>query len=298
VTLPTDHDRTLVRLVCPPDWRNRPPRNVYDLVVLGGGTAGLVSAVGAAGLGAQVAIVERKRLGGDCLNTGCVPSKALLRTARAAADVRRAAAFGVRGVDGVTVDFQAALRRMRECRSGLAAHDSAERLTALGIDVFFGEARFLGPRDVGVGSHTLRFVRAVLATGSRPAIPPITGLGHAPYLTSDTIFDLTARPDHLLIIGAGAMGCELAQAFARMGSRVTVFDALPRVLGAGDPDASLLVRRALEDDGVRFELGTTVSSVTLRDGAIPGECRHSGGQGRPRHRRSSAHQQSARVCGR
>ena len=206
------------------------------------------------------------RLGGDCLNTGCVPSKAILRTARAIGELRRADALGVR-VTGVDVDFPAVMRRMRQRRADLAVNDSAQRLTRLGIQVFFGDAAFTSAREIAVGSQTLRFTRAAIATGSRPAVPPIDGLSNTPYLTNETVFDLTERPDRLLVIGGGAIGCELSQAFARLGSRVTVFDQARRVLANDDPDASILVQRALTRDGVQFELGTVITHVSHADGA-------------------------------
>jgi pyruvate/2-oxoglutarate dehydrogenase complex dihydrolipoamide dehydrogenase (E3) component len=260
-----DANHTLDRLVHPPGWRNPPSQGTYDLVVIGGGTAGLVSAVGAAGLGARVALIERARLGGDCLNTGCVPSKAILRTARAIGELRRADTLGIR-VTGVDVDFPAVMRRMRQRRADLAVNDSAQRLTLLGIQVFFGDAAFTSARDIAVGSETLRFTRAAIATGSRPAVPPIDGLSNIPYLTNETVFDLAERPDRLLVIGGGAIGCELSQAFARLGSQVTVFDQARRVLTNDDPDASILVQRALTSDGVQFELGTVITHVSHSEG--------------------------------
>ena len=261
-----DANQTLDSLVRPPGWRNPQSEGTYDFVVIGGGTAGLVSAVGAAGLGARVALVERARLGGDCLNTGCVPSKAILRTARAIGELRRADALGVR-VTGIDVDFPAVMRRMRQRRADLAVNDSAQRLTRLGIQLFFGDAAFTSAREIAVGSETLRFTRAAIATGSRPAVPPIDGLSNTPYLTNETVFDLTERPDRLLVIGGGAIGCELSQAFARFGSRVTVFDQARRVLANDDPDASTLVERALTSDGVQFELGTVITHVSHSNGA-------------------------------
>jgi pyruvate/2-oxoglutarate dehydrogenase complex dihydrolipoamide dehydrogenase (E3) component len=260
-------DERLDRLVRPHGWQNPEPRGIYDLVVVGGGTAGLVSAAGAAGLGARVALVERKRLGGDCLNTGCVPSKAILRTARAVGEIRRAPDLGVQ-IGRVDVDFGAVMRRMRQRRAGLAPNDSAERMTRLGIDVFFGTASFISARELAVGSTTLRFRRAVIATGSRPAVPPIEGLDRTPYLTNETVFELTERPGRLLTIGAGPIGCELSQAFARLGTHVVLFDQSPRVLPNDDADGSAIVQRALIDDGVQLELATEIRRVSRRGEAL------------------------------
>jgi pyruvate/2-oxoglutarate dehydrogenase complex dihydrolipoamide dehydrogenase (E3) component len=174
--------------------------------------------------------------------------------------------MGVR-VTGVDVDFAAVMRRMRQRRENLAVNDSAQRLARLGIQVFFGDAAFTSARDVAVGTQTLRFTRAAIATGSRAAVPKIEGLSDIPYLTNETVFDLAERPDRLLVIGGGAIGCELSQAFARLGSQVTVFDQARRVLANDDPDASILVQRALSSDGVRFELGVAITRVSHRDGA-------------------------------
>ncbi len=258
-----DADAGLDRLVHPRGWQNPQPRDVYDLVVIGGGTAGLVSALGAAGLGARVALVERQRLGGDCLNTGCVPSKAILRAARAVGEIRRATDLGIH-VGRFDVDFGAVMRRMRQRRAQLAPNDSADRVTRLGIDLFFGTASFSSPRELALGQTSLRFRRAVIATGSRPAVPLIDGLADTPHLTNETVFELTERPARLLTIGAGPIGCELSQAFARLGSQVVLFDQGPRVLPRDDPDGSALVQRALIDDGVQLELITEVRRVSRR----------------------------------
>src|SRR5687768_7396183 len=194
-----DHDRRLLGHVRPPDWVNPSPKAIYDLVVIGGGTAGLVCAAGAAGLGARVALVERSRLGGDCLNTGCVPSKALLRSARVAGDALGGEALGVAAQS--RVDFPAVMQRMRARRADIATNDSAGRLASLGVHVFFGTARFTSPRTVAVNTanapnatNEFGFRKAVIATGSRPAVPPILGLADVPYLTSETVFDLTQQP--------------------------------------------------------------------------------------------------------
>ena len=259
-------DAQLVNHVHPPNWRNPPPASKYDLVVLGGGTAGLVAAVGAAGLGARVALVERHLLGGDCLNTGCVPSKAVMRSARMLGDFKRAHALGA-AVDDVRLDFAAVMRRMRQRRASIAVHDSAERLGAAGVDVFFGAASFADDRTVVVDEQRLRFRKAVIATGGRPAAPPVPGLESVPYFTNETIFGLTELPRRLLVIGAGPIGCELAQAFARFGSAVTVLDHGSQVLPREDQDAAAAVRRSLEADGVSFELNARLDQVDR----VPGE---------------------------
>ena len=255
-----DADARLTAEVSPPDWTNPRPRDRYDLVVMGGGTAGLVSAAGAAGLGARVALIERHRLGGDCLNTGCVPSKALLRSALAIGELRRAPELGI-AVRGVTPDFSMVMARVRERRAHLAVNDSAARFRGLGVDVFFGDARFSSANAVDVDGGTLRFNRAVIATGGRATAPPVPGLDPGTYLTNETIFDLTELPRRLGVIGAGPIGCELAQAFARFGSEVTVFDQAERILPREDADAATVVAHSLERDGVRLELGVKIDAV-------------------------------------
>ena len=211
------HNQQLVANVHPGDWVNPEPAPRYDLVVIGAGTAGLVTAAGAAGLGAKVALVERHLMGGDCLNVGCVPSKALLRSARAAADARGASRFGVEiSPDSVRINFGQVMERLRAVRAGISEHDSARRFRTLGIDVFLGEARFVDRHSAGVGDKTLRFRRAVIATGGRPAAPQVEGLAEAGFLTNESVFSLTELPAKLAVIGGGPIGCELAQAFARL----------------------------------------------------------------------------------
>ena len=265
-TTPYDNaDVELVNLVHPPTWRNPQPAAKYDFVVLGGGTAGLVSAVGAAGLGARVALVERDLLGGDCLNTGCVPSKAVIRSARLVGEVKRASALGVT-TGAVEVDFGAVMRRMRQRRASIAHNDSAERLRKAGVDVFFGAAAFVDEQTVAVDDQRLRFRRAVIATGGRPTAPPVPGLETVPFLTNETIFSLTELPRRLMVIGGGPIGCELSQAFARFGSTVTLFDLGRQVLPREDADAADVVRRSLQSDGVRFELGVRLDRVVAYEG--------------------------------
>ncbi|RME97682.1 MAG: FAD-containing oxidoreductase, partial [Chloroflexi bacterium] len=188
--LPTDEYNTqLVSNVHPADWQNPRPAGRYHMLVIGGGSAGLMAAAASAGVGAKVALVERHLLGGDCLNVGCVPSKTVIRSARAVADVRAAAQYGICVPDGVQVDFGAVMARMRRVRAGLSSHDSAARFRELGIDVYLGEGRFTGPGTLEVGGQTLRFKKAVIATGARPMHLPIEGLAEAGYLTNETVFN-------------------------------------------------------------------------------------------------------------
>jgi len=261
-----EHDRRLLDYVRPADHRNPPPASKYDLVVIGGGTAGLVCAAGAAGLGARVALVERHRLGGDCLNSGCIPSKAMLRSARVVAESRLGAAVGV--PSSSEPDFPAVMRRLRVKRADLAPNDSAQRLASLGADVFFGSASFSGPQIVSIASPEndrerveLRFRRAVIATGSAPSVPPIAGLAGTPFLTNETVFEVAERPDALIVIGAGPSGCELAQAMARLGTRVTMIESGDRVLPREERDAGALVKGRLCQEGVDVRLNTQVAAV-------------------------------------
>jgi len=255
-------DRRLVANTHPASWPAVRAEGVYNLVILGGGPAGLVAAFGAAGLGARVAIVERGLLGGDCLVSGCIPSKALLSAAHAAQEAREAGALGVHAT--VDVDFAAVLDRMRRIRADISPHDSAERLRAAGVDLVFGAARFTGPDTVKAGDVELRFKSCLIATGARAAMPPVPGLAEAGVLTNETLFNLTERPRRLVILGAGVIGCEMAQAFARLGSEVDVVDLAPRVLPREEADASALVAARLTRDGVRLHLGAAAQRVDRR----------------------------------
>lgn len=261
-----EHNLRLIANVHPPDWVNPEPAERYHLVVIGAGTAGLVSAAGAAGLGARVALVERHLMGGDCLNVGCVPSKGVIRASRAWQEARQVAErFGGPRISG-TGNFGAAMERMRRLRAGISVHDSAARFRGLGIDVFLGDGRFTGPDAVEVGGKRLRFRRAVIATGGRAAVPPIPGLAEAGCLTNETIFNLTELPARLVVLGGGPIGCELVQTFARFGSEVTLLDMEAHVLVREDADAAEVVQKALQRDGVRLELGVKV--VEARRGAL------------------------------
>ncbi|MBI3261909.1 MAG: mercuric reductase [Acidobacteria bacterium] len=270
LVLPDDvHNRALVENVHPPAWKNPRPGGRYNLVVLGAGTAGLVSAIGAAGLGAKVAIVEKHLMGGDCLNFGCVPSKGVLRAARAAAAVKEADEFGVRIAGPVSVDFAAAMARMRRLRAGISHNDSAHRLTKLGVDVFLGAAKFMASDVVEVDGQQLRFSRGVIATGARAANPPIPGLADAGFLTNETVFSLIELPRRLVVIGAGPIGCELAQAFRRFGSDVSIVSLDPRLLPREDADAAAILSAQYTREGIHMALGARILRVERRaDGKV------------------------------
>jgi pyruvate/2-oxoglutarate dehydrogenase complex dihydrolipoamide dehydrogenase (E3) component len=247
-----EFNAALLANVHPTDWQNPTPAGRYHLVVIGAGTAGLVTAAGAAGLGAKVALVERNLMGGDCLNVGCVPSKGIIRAARAMQDVRRAGEFGVQGLAGASLDFGQAMERMRRLRAQISPTDSAQRFRELGVDVYFGDARFLDSETIDVGGTRLPFKRAVIATGARAAAPPIPGLDGVRYLTNESLFSLTELPRRLGVIGAGPIGCEMAQAFAQFGSEVLLVTTEQGILPREDRDAAKIVERAMLRDGVRL----------------------------------------------
>jgi pyruvate/2-oxoglutarate dehydrogenase complex dihydrolipoamide dehydrogenase (E3) component len=258
------HNRALIANVHPDAWVNPEPAARYNLVVIGAGTAGLIAAAGAAGLGAKVALVERDLMGGDCLNFGCVPSKALIRTARACAEVRDAARFGVQAPPGASLDFPFVMERMRKLRAEMSAKDSAARFKSLGVDVFIGDGRFTAADTIEVGGKKLRFARAAITTGARATSIPIPGLSEAGYLTNETIFSLIELPHRLIVIGAGPIGCELAQTFRRFGSEVTLLEMAPQILIREDRDAAERVERSMVRDGVTLITGANISSVTKR----------------------------------
>lgn len=260
------HNADLVANVHPADWKNPVPSGRYNLVVVGAGTAGLISAIGSAGLGAKVALVERHLMGGDCLNVGCVPSKGLIAAAKAAARARRAGEFGVK-VSGVEVDFPAVMERMRRLRAQISKNDSAARYTAAGVDVYLGPAEFTGRNTLRVGETGLEFKRAIIATGARAVDLPIPGLQETGVLTNETLFELTELPRRLAVIGAGPIGVEMAQSFARFGSEVTLFEGARRILIREDADAAAVVHRALEADGVRIVAGCTITGLERRGAA-------------------------------
>lgn len=253
--LPDDeYNRKLIENVRPTTWKNPDSGSRYNLVVIGAGTAGLVTAAIAAGVGAKVALIEHHLMGGDCLNVGCVPSKAMIRASRVWADVRRAGEFGVQTPADVKYDFGMVMERMRRLRARISPMDSAHRFKTLGVDVYLGRARFTGGDALGVegpaGDRKLRFAKAAICTGARPSAPSISGLYEAGYLTNETVFALTELPARLAVIGAGPIGCELAQAFARFGSMVYLIEAMHGILPNEDRDAADIVRQSLGRDGV------------------------------------------------
>ncbi|MGZ8530069.1 MAG: FAD-dependent oxidoreductase, partial [Candidatus Binatia bacterium] len=261
------HDRQLIDNCHPPRWNNPTPAGKYNMVVIGGGTAGLVSAAGAAGLGAKVALIERNLLGGDCLNVGCVPSKGVVRAARAAHDARNGGEFGVHHAGAPQIGFAAAMERMRRLRAGISEHDSAERFRTLGVDVFIGNGRFVDSNTIEVDGKRLQFNRAVIATGARAAEPAVAGLRDVGYYTNETIFTLTELPRRLAVIGAGPIGCELAQSFQRFGSQVTLLTDGAEIMPREDRDAAAVVRQQIEKDGVTIITGAKIHSAARVDGA-------------------------------
>jgi pyruvate/2-oxoglutarate dehydrogenase complex dihydrolipoamide dehydrogenase (E3) component len=252
---------TLGDNLSPHAWKNPPPALQYNLVVLGGGYAGILTALDAVRSGAKVALVERDRLGGVCLNTGCISSKAMIRTSRLYADMRNAKNYGARTPADVQVEFAGVMERTRHIRTRIGRRRSAEELSSNGIDVFFGEARFSGPRAVTVGGGILRFRKALIATGARPVIPKIPGLVEAGFLTNETIFELNECPPRLLVLGGGPFGCELAQAFCRLGSQVSIVQDEPLFLSQEERDAAQILSEALARDGVDIHLNTQTVRV-------------------------------------
>lgn len=237
----------------------------FDLLVIGGGTAGLVTTAGASYLGARVALVERERLGGDCLWTGCVPSKALLASSRAAQLRRDSGHLGIPG-KAKPVEFGFVMASLRAAREVVSHHDDPARFRAMGAEVVSGPAAFRDPRTVQVGERLLTAKRVVVATGALPQLPPIAGLAEAGPLTHRTIFEREEAPASLAVIGGGPVGVELAQAFQRLGVPTVLLETLPQILGREDPEAAVVVRAALEREGVTIHTGAAIEQV-VRQGA-------------------------------
>ncbi len=242
--------------------------------MIGAGSGGLSLAAGAAQMGARVVLIEKHKMGGDCLNYGCVPSKALIAAAQAAHAQRRSAAFGVRPREP-EVDFAAVHAHIHGVIGGIAPHDSVERFTGLGVRVIRDVARFSGLDEVEVGGARVRANRFVIATGSRPSAPPIAGLAETPYLTNETVFDLKARPDHLIVAGGGPIGCELGQAFRRLGAPVTIVE-MAALLGKDDPELADIVRRQLVADGIALRERTKIAAVAKSVAGVAATLEHDG----------------------
>ncbi len=263
------HNSRLLDNVHPKSWKDPTPKKKYNLVALGGGAGGLITSGSASALGGASALIESHLLGGDCLNVGCVPSKALLSCAKMAHAARHAGDYGVR-IDGqIHVDFAAVMERLRKLRADISPVDSAERYAdEKGVDVFIGRGKFTSPSTVEVNGKTLHFSKAIVATGGSPAIPNIPGIESVPYLTNATVFNLTALPKRLAVIGAGPIGLELAQAFQRFGSQVTVLARSDRIMPKEDPAAADIVLRQLQSDGVDFRFNLQYQSVGEEGGVI------------------------------
>lgn len=250
----------------PPGWRNPRPPARYRFLVIGAGPAGLMAARSAAAMGARVALIEAHLIGGVSANNGCIPSKTLIRTAQAYAMMREAERYGARRPSEISVDFATAMTRVRRIRERLVRIDSPARLAAAGIDLYFGRAHFIGRDAVDVDGLTLRFSKALIATGSRAVLPEIEGLDEAGFLNNETVFDLEALPASLLVVGGGPLGCELAQAFARFGTRTLISHREPLFLPCEERDAAQMVSDALARDGVEIHLNSQPTRVSVRDG--------------------------------
>ncbi len=267
IVTPDDvHNRRLIQNLHPPDWVNPTPTGRYNLVVVGAGTAGLVSAAGGTALGAKVALIERHLMGGDCTNYGCVPSKAIIRSARTAYAVREASSFGISAKNGNQANFSCVMERMRRLRAQISANDSVERFTKLGAEVYLGDAKFVGKNQIEVDGRRLSFSKAIIATGARAAELNLPGFQEVGYFTNETIFSLEELPKALLVIGGGPIGCELAQTFRRFGSEVTLLSRGKRLLPRDDTDAAEVMKRRFEREGIRLIFGAKLLRADRANG--------------------------------
>ena len=237
----------------------------YNLIVIGAGSAGLVSAYIASVLNAKVALIEKHKMGGDCLNTGCVPSKALIRTGKILSYIKRSRDFGLKSAQ-VDFEFPDVMERVQNVIQKVEPHDSIERYTKLGVDCYTGSAKILSPHKVQVNGRTLTTKNIIIATGARPVVAPIPGLDQVNYLTTDTLWNLRELPQKLLVAGGGPIGCELAQCFARLGSEVTVVEMLPDILIREDEEASRTVRQQFIAEGIDVRINSKCKEVVVQDG--------------------------------
>jgi pyruvate/2-oxoglutarate dehydrogenase complex dihydrolipoamide dehydrogenase (E3) component len=261
-----EHNQKLRDYVHPADWPADPSSAVYDMVAIGAGTGGLVSSGGAAMLGARSALIERHLMGGDCLNTGCVPSKTLIKSAHIAHLARNAGHFGVH-VGEVRVDFGEVMERLRRVRADMAHHDGAERLKGLGVDVLFGTAKFTGPKTLELDGKPVRFRRAMICTGGRPFVPDIPGLREN-CLTSENFFEQTELPKRLLVLGGGPIGCELAQTMQRLGAQVTMLVRGSKLMAKDDPDAGTIIQNVFQKEGLRVRFKTNLTNIERTDNGL------------------------------
>jgi pyruvate/2-oxoglutarate dehydrogenase complex dihydrolipoamide dehydrogenase (E3) component len=277
--LPMDeYNQSLVAAVHPSDWVNPSPADCYDLVVIGAGTAGLVVAAGAAGLelGLKVALIEANLMGGDCLNVGCVPSKCMIRSARVIGEIWKAKALGIKVEGEVEIDFPRVMERLRRVRAEISPNDSAQRFTSIGVDVFLGKGKFVTNSTIEVGGQTLRFKKAVIATGARAVRPAIAGIEDVRFLTNETVFSLTERPKRLAVIGGGPIGCELAQAFRRLGCEVVLLHQGDRLLNKEDSDAGEIVQNAFVREGIQLILSCKIVRAEQSNGGKTLHVQHHG----------------------
>ena len=264
VLVPAAQTRSPVAI--PSGWHKPVAPGRYDLLVVGAGPAGLVAARTAAAAGAKVALVEGRQIGSNCMHAGCIPSKTFICSASLYADMRDAAAFGVRAPTDMVADFGAAMARVQRIRKRLGQTCSPAVWAAESVDLYFGYARFVGTDAVDMAGYTLRFKKALVATGSRPVWSKIEGLAKAGFLSSETVFDLQVQPPSLLVIGGGPLGCELAQAFARFGTRTLISHSAPLFLPKEERDAAQMVSDALARDGVEIHLNCHILSVRPEGG--------------------------------
>ncbi|MEO6104555.1 MAG: mercuric reductase [Pseudoxanthomonas sp.] len=265
--------RELEENLHPPHWRNPTPAARYGMVVIGAGPAGLAAAQEAAAAGVSVALVERDLIGGDCLNYGCDPSKALIRSARLYAEMREARHYGVSGPGQVMVDFPAAMNRVLELRARLSRATSPRVMKEAGIDLFLGSACFSAADRLEVDGLTLHFDKALIATGGEPDIPEIPGLEEVGYFTNETIFGICDLPSRMLVVGGGPLGCEAAQGFRRFGSRIIIVQDMPLFLPHEERDAAQLLSVAFARDGIEIRLNTQVTHLRRVDGGIHADLR-------------------------
>ena len=241
---------------------------LYNVVVIGGGTAGLVTAAGTAALGGRVALIERNKMGGDCLNYGCVPSKALIASARLIDRIRHASRWGLEGQEA-KFEFENVFESMRSRRGKIAPHDSIERFESLGVDVFSGEASFESPNEVMIDDQKLQAKNFVIAAGTRAGIPPIDGIQNVPFFTNETIFDeLRTKPESMIVLGGGPIGCELGQAMSRLGVKVTIVEVLDQILPKEDRDVADWMETHLETEDIRVLRSSKATRVSVRDGRV------------------------------